>query len=76
MAKEVNPKFSFLKGWNQVQQKDVQLVRDELMIALGITTSPAFLMRLYGRIEPKVSEAAAIEQVFRKYNITSIWGAE
>lgn len=76
MAKDINPQFSFIKGWNQVKQNDVQLVREELMIALGITTRPNFLKRLYGNVEPKVTEAAAIEQVFHKYNITSVWGVE
>lgn len=76
MSNTVNPEFSFLKGWNKVLQKDAKEVREKLMCALCITTNPGFLLRLRGRVEPKVSEAAAIEAVFAEYGITDIWGVE
>lgn len=69
-------RFSFLKGFNQVQRKDIAKVKDELMETLQITTRPAWASRLYGEVEPRVSEAAAIEEVFARYNITDVWGGQ
>ncbi len=76
MTKKINSKYSFIRGWNKVRQKDVKNIRKDLMDVLGITTNPSFLARRCGRVEPKLSEAAAIEGVFAKYGITDIWGAE
>jgi hypothetical protein len=44
------------------------------MNALGVTTRSAWMLRLNGRIEPRVSEAQLIEAVLNKYGITDIWG--
>ena len=66
--------FSFQKGWSQVKQGDAATVRSKLMIALNITTRMAFLDRLNGKVEPKVTEHRAIEDVFAEYSITEIWG--
>ena len=44
------------------------------MITLGITTNVAWLNRLNGKVEPKVSEAKAIEETFAKYGIKEVWG--
>ncbi len=66
--------FSFEKGFNQVQKKDIQAVKQELMQALDIKTRPAWYGRLRGQVEPKVSEAKAIEEVFAKYGIKDVWG--
>lgn len=68
--------FSFLKGWNQLRQMDVDAVKEEIMNALGITTAPNFYRRLRGEVEPRVTEHQAIENVFKKYGITEIWGVE
>ena len=67
-------KFSFKKGWEQVKQKDVATVRKKIMEALKITTRVAFLDRLNGKVEPKITEHQAIESIFKKYGITEIWG--
>ncbi len=67
-------KFSFQKGFSQVQQKDVSEVKNKIMSALNIRTRPGWKYRLDGRIEPKVSEAAAIETIFAEYGITDVWG--
>lgn len=67
-------KFSFKKGYGQVQQKDIKTIRPELMKALNINSRVSWAARLGGRVEPKVSEAEAIETVFAKYGITEIWG--
>lgn len=70
----MNGKFSFLKGWGQVKQKDAPKVQEALMEALSITTRQAFRLRMLGFIEPKMTEIHAIESVFKKYGITEIWG--
>ena len=71
MSKEL---FSFSKGWSQVKNGDVTGCRKALMAALGIKTRAAFLNRLKGDVEPKVSEVKAIEDVFARYGITEVWG--
>ncbi len=67
--------FSFQKGWSQVKQGDAATVRSRLMEALNITTRMAFLDRLNGKVEPKITEHQAIESIFAEYGITEIWGA-
>lgn len=67
-------KYSFKKGFEQIQQKDVDAVKKEIMSALGITTRAAWWQRLNGIVEPKVSEADAISAVFAKYGVSDIWG--
>jgi len=67
-------KYSFIKGFGQVQNKDVRLVKSEIMVALGIKTRYAWGLRLKGEIEPRVSEAEAIEKIFKSHGIKSIWG--
>lgn len=71
MSKEF---FSFSKGWSQVKNGDVPECRNKLMDALGIKTRAAFLNRLKGDVEPKVSEVKAIEEVFARYGIKEVWG--
>lgn len=68
------PKFSFKKGFNQVQIGQSSEVKEKLMAALSITTRASWSARLNGQIEPKVSEAQAIEKVFAEYKIKDIWG--
>lgn len=72
---EIMNEFSFQKGWSQVRRKDVAIVRTKLMEELNITTRMAFLDRLNGKVEPKISEYRAIENVFKMYGINEIWGA-
>lgn len=66
--------FSFKKGWSQVKQGDIKTARAALMSALGINTRNAFLDRMKGKIEPRVTEAKMIERVFAEFGITEIWG--
>lgn len=66
--------YSFKRGFDQVQRKDLEAVRQEIMSALSINTNPAFLQRMKGKVEPKVGEAAAIERIFKQRGITEIWG--
>jgi hypothetical protein len=67
--------FSFQKGWSQVQNKDVRAVKEKIMSALGIKTRVSWYQRLYGNIEPRISEVQAIESIFAEYGIIEIWGA-
>ncbi len=67
--------FSFKKGYDQVQQKDAKEVREKIMTALNITTRRSWGLRLDGKIEPKVTEAQSIENIFKEYGITEVWGA-
>lgn len=71
MSKE---QFSFNKGWSQVKNGDISECRARLMAALNINTRPAFLNRLKGEVEPKISEVRAIEAIFAEYGITDVWG--
>ena len=67
--------FSFKKGFMQVKHKDIPAVRAEIMSALNINNRASWSSRLNGEVEPKVSEAAAIEAVLKKYGVTKeIWG--
>lgn len=56
--------------------KDLPAVKSDIMQALCISSRPAWLARLNGTIEPKVSEAQAIEDIFKKYGVSDIWGDE
>lgn len=66
--------YAFLRAWKQVRQGDVRQCREEVMKALRLTTRMAFLKRLNGEVEPRVSEAKAIESIFAKYGIEEVWG--
>lgn len=68
--------FSFWKGWSQVQVKDQSDVRDKIMKSLNINTRMAWCQRRLGKVEPKVSEARAIESVFSEYGIEDVWGGK
>ncbi len=68
--------FSFQLGFSQVKQRDIKDVKQKIMLALGINTRSSWLMRLNGVVEPKVSEAKAIEEIFAEYGITEVWGNE
>lgn len=66
-------KIGFLKGLGQVKEKDSANIRTELMNALGVSSRMSLSNYSRGLIEPKVSQALSVEQVFNKYGITEIW---
>ena len=70
----MNKKFSFQKGWNQVQRKDSKAVQKKIMEALDIHTIMSWSRHLNGYIEPHVSEYEKINSIFSEYGITDIWG--
>lgn len=67
-------RFAFKKGWGQVPYNKTKEVRERIMAALNLQTRNTFYIRLRGKIEPKVSEAEKIEEIFRDYGITEVWG--
>ena len=67
--------YSFWKGWSQVRMRDQTEVKGKLMAALKIKTRYAWCQRRWGKVEPKVSEAKAIEKIFGEYGIKDVWGA-
>lgn len=66
--------YGFTKGLSQLKVCDVPAVKAEIMEALGITTNVSWINRRSGKIEPKISEALAIEEIFAKRGITDVWG--
>lgn len=66
--------FSFQRGWNQLKVADANVAREKLMSALDLATRSGFFYRLKGKCEPTVTEAQAIEAIFKEYGITDIWG--
>lgn len=66
--------YSFKRGFSQVRQKDVSDVKKRIMSALGLTTRVSWNARLNGSVEPKVSEAKAIEMIFADFGIKDVWG--
>jgi hypothetical protein len=67
-------KYSFQKGYGQIAGDLQPEVKSKIMKTLNITTLAGFLRRLYGDVEPKISEAEAIEKIFAKYGVTEVWG--
>ena len=63
-------RLGFTKGLNQVKMGDYKAVVAELYRALGIN----FYAYRDGKIEPKVTQAEAVESVFNRFGITNIWG--
>lgn len=66
--------FAFKKGYGQLQHKDLPAARLELMEALGVVNRMSLSNYMRGLVEPKVSQAEAVEAVFAKYGITEVWG--
>ena len=66
--------FSFQLGFSQVRQRDIADVKHKIMVALHISTRSSWAARLNGLVEPKISEAKAIEDIFKEYGIKNIWG--
>ncbi len=66
--------FSFKKGYRKLTVEQIPKVRAKICEVLGLAEVTSFYPRLNGKIEPKISEARAIEAVFAEYGITDIWG--
>jgi len=69
-----NKAYAFQKGFRQVKNEDLRNVKKEIMTALGLQSRTSWYQRLYGNVEPRVSEKIAIQGIFAPYGITDIWG--
>lgn len=66
----------FLNGLNQLQVGVYKEAVADLKLALGINNRNSFYAYRDGKIEPKATQAEAVESVFNKYGVTAnIWGA-
>lgn len=65
---------SFRRGYDQLQRKDIQAAKREIMDALEITSDIGFYNRLNGKVIPRVTEAEVIESIFAKYGVIEVWG--
>lgn len=66
----------FRSGLNQVKVGDYKEVVEEIKKALGINNRNSFYAYRDGAIEPKVTQAEAVEGVFNRFGVTkNIWGA-
>ena len=66
--------FAFVRGMNRVPAMNVVQCKNEICSAMGWNNRTSYYKHLYGEIEPRVSEAQAIEQIFAKYGVTDVWG--
>jgi hypothetical protein len=73
-----NYPYSFEKGWSQRRKCDESELRRKLSEAMNLKTKNrmSWWQHLRGLVEPKISEAKAIEEIFAEYGITEVWGAE
>ena len=72
----INKEWSFERGYSQVQNRYLKIVKREIEDALGLNNRNTFYYRKRGDIIPRADEIRKIESVFHKYGITKIWGAE
>jgi hypothetical protein len=70
----MNEKYSFRRGFGLAKHQDIPTIKREIMATLGISTRGAWLGRLNGKVEPKISEAEAIVTIFAKHGVTEVWG--
>jgi hypothetical protein len=70
-----NNGYMTLTAYAILNKFDLKEAKKELCEALGINNRVSFYMYKNGKIEPKASQAVAVETVFKKYGITTnIWG--
>lgn len=69
----MNNNFSFRRGWLQLRSMDMPSVKEKIQRQLAVGDA-SFYKRLRGEVEPKVSEAEAIEKIFAEYGIKDVWG--
>ena len=69
----MSKKFSIQKGYDQVQRKDLEPVKNKIMTILGIRSRTSWGSYLRGDIEPRASQAEAIKEVFKQHQITDMY---
>lgn len=65
--------YGFRNGWLLLPVKLQREVKTKIALALNIKEI-SFYARLSGKVEPTISEAKAIEEIFKKYGIKDVWG--
>jgi hypothetical protein len=74
LMKIVEKKYQgFGKGYGQLAIKDKEVATQKLWKALGVNNRNSFWLYKTGKVEPKLSQAQAVEAVFTEYGITEIW---
>ncbi len=77
MATDKNySRWSFEKGLDNIRSADYLECRKKLKKALNITTNYGLRLRIIGQIIPKGDEIEKIEEIFKEYGITEIWGKD
>ncbi|MDR3188093.1 MAG: hypothetical protein LBT94_02780 [Prevotellaceae bacterium] len=68
-------KNGFQKGVGRIKEKDKKKFYKDVCEVFGVKTRTSYYRYVRGLIEPKISEAEALEKVFKKYGVTTnIWG--
>ncbi len=66
-------KLSIKKGFDQVQHQHTDLVKSEIMSVLDIKSRTQWAAYLRGDVEPKMSKAMAIGEIFKKVGVTDFY---
>lgn len=66
-------KLSIKKGYDQVQNQHLEQVKNEIMSVLEINSRTQWNAYLNGKVEPKMSKALAIGEIFRKVGIEDFY---
>lgn len=69
-------KFGFKTAFTKLPGDIQPVVKEKIMSALGVTTRDSWSRRMRGLTEPKVTEAAAVEQIFKEYGAVKVWDHE
>jgi hypothetical protein len=64
--------FSFKHAYRSLPANKMREVRERIKTELNIQDF-AFYARLRGNVEPKMSEAAIIQNIFAEYGILQVW---
>lgn len=75
LTDDKNKYRGFMKGLNQLRVGDYKDAVKDIKAALGINNRNSYYNYRDGKIEPKATQAEAVEGVFNKYGVTTnIWG--
>jgi len=64
----------FRIGYYQLKYKDIKVVKERIKEVLEVNQDVSFQQYLYGKLEPTVSKAQAIEKIFAEHGVKDIWG--
>jgi len=66
--------YSFRCAYDSLPKNKLGEARRKIKEILGVKTDKAVYDRIAGKPEPKMSEAKAIELLFKSYGIKLVWG--